>query len=135
MRVCGRHFSPELTARIKATLRAEPAMSRRALSLRFAEVGLTPPKDSNLPAVTVWAVCVRRIGYDPKVKKPIEWMLLTTVPPPDFEAASERLRWHSRRWGIEVYHRTVKSGCRIQDRRLDDTRSLEACLAVDLVVA
>ena len=37
MRVCGRHFSPELAARIEATVRAEPAMSRRALSLRVCQ--------------------------------------------------------------------------------------------------
>ncbi|MGD0227063.1 MAG: IS4 family transposase [Terriglobia bacterium] len=34
-----------------------------------------------------------------------------------------------------MYHRTIKSGCRIEDRRLEGTESLEACLAIDLVVA
>jgi len=40
-----------------------------------------------------------------------------------------------------VYHRTVKSGCRIEDRRLESANPrvradrLEACLAIDLVVA
>ena len=34
-----------------------------------------------------------------------------------------------------MYHRIIKSGCRIEDRRLDDTDSLESCLAIDLVVA
>jgi len=62
-------------------------------------------------------------------------MLLTTVKTESFEEACERLTWYSRRWGIEVYHRTVKSGCRIEDRRLDDADSLEGCLAIDLVVA
>ena len=111
-----------------------PARTAR-LEVRFAEVQLTPPKDSKLPAVTVWAVYAREVGHGREVKKPIDWMLLTTVPTTGFEAACERLKWYSRRWGIEVYHRTVKSGCRIQDRRLDDTDSLEACLAIDLVVA
>jgi len=105
------------------------------LEVHFAQVVLTPPKDSKLPPVEVWAVYAREVEHGPQVKKPIDWMLLTTVPTTDFEAACERLGWYSRRWGIEVYHRTVKSGCRIQDRRLDDTQSLEACLAIDLVVA
>jgi Transposase Tn5 dimerisation domain len=34
-----------------------------------------------------------------------------------------------------VHHRTFKSGSRIEGRRLEDTESLEACLAIDLVVA
>jgi hypothetical protein len=62
-------------------------------------------------------------------------MLLTAVKTQSFEHACERLTWYSRRWGIEVYHRTVKSGCRIQDRRLEHTDNLQACLAIDLVVA
>ncbi|MBA4419340.1 MAG: hypothetical protein C0392_15770 [Syntrophus sp. (in: bacteria)] len=36
---------------------------------------------------------------------------------------------------MEVYHRTLKSGCRIEDRRLGTAESLEACLAIDMVVA
>jgi len=38
-------------------------------------------------------------------------------------------------WGIEVYHRTLKSGCRIEDGRLGRADRLEACLAIDMVVA
>ena len=44
------------------------------------------------------------------------------------------LNWYGRRWGIEVYHRILKSGCRIEDRRLADAGSLQSCLAIDLVV-
>ncbi len=113
---------------------ARPARTAR-LEVRFAPVVLRPPKDSRLPPVRVWAVYAREGGPGAAVTDPIEWMLLTTVETHSFEQARERLAWYSRRWGIEVYHRTVKSGCRIQDRRLDDADSLEACLAIDLVVA
>jgi hypothetical protein len=114
---------------------SRPARTAR-LQIRFAQVVLRPPaKSKQLPPVSVWAVYAREVGYSPKVKEPIDWMLLTTVKTESFEQACERLTWYSRRWGIEVYHRTVKSGCRIEDRRLDDAHSLEACLAIDLVVA
>ena len=39
------------------------------------------------------------------------------------------------RWGIEVFHRTLKSGCRIKDRQLGTAERLQACLGVDMVVA
>ena len=39
------------------------------------------------------------------------------------------------RWMIEVFHRTLKSGCRIEDRQLGTVRRLENCLAIDMVVA
>jgi len=67
--------------------------------------------------------------------EPIEWMLLTTVPVTHVEQALERLRWYVQRWNIEVYHRTLKSGCRIEDRQLGGADQLESCLAIDMVVA
>jgi uncharacterized protein DUF4338/transposase-like protein/transposase Tn5 family protein len=113
---------------------SRPARTAR-LQVRFAQVVLSPPGNSKLPPLTVGAVYAREVGYRAEVKEPIDWMLLTTVKTENFQHACQRLRWYSRRWGIEVYHRTIKSGCRIEDRRLDDTDSLEACLAIDLVVA
>ena len=53
----------------------------------------------------------------------------------DFEAAVEKLRWYTLRWGIEVFHRVLKSGCQIETRRLGQADRLEACLGIDLVVA
>jgi hypothetical protein len=113
---------------------SRPARTAR-LEVRYAQVELRPLKDSPFPPVSVWAVYAREVGYSTEVKEPIDWMLLTTVKTESFKEACERLTWYSRRWGIEVYHRTMKSGCRIQDRRLDDADGLEACLAIDLVVA
>lgn len=108
---------------------------KATVQVRFAQVRLTPPKDKNLEPVSVWAVYAREVNHPPEVKKPIDWMLLSTVKTETFEQACQRLTWYSRRWGIEVYHRTLKSGCRIQDRRLDHTDNLQACLSIDLVVA
>ena len=105
------------------------------LAVRFAEVILDPPKTKNSIPILMWAVFVEEVDIDPSVKEPIEWMLLTTVPTNTFEDACERIAWYSKRWGIEVYHRTLKSGCRIEDRRLESADRLESCLAIDFVVA
>jgi hypothetical protein len=105
------------------------------LQVRFASVVLSPPAKSTLPPLQIWAVYAREVGYRSDVKDPIDWMLLTTVKTESFEDACQCLDWYGRRWGIEVYHRILKSGCRIEDRRLNDTESLEPCLAIDLVVA
>jgi hypothetical protein len=39
------------------------------------------------------------------------------------------------RWGIEVFHRILQSGCQIEDRQLDTADRLEAGLAIDAAVA
>jgi hypothetical protein len=105
------------------------------LAVRFSAVLLRVPQDKALPPVQMWAVHAQEVEYGPEVDAPVEWMLLTTVEVSRFRDACERLEWYARRWGIEVYHRTLKSGCRIEDRRLNTVDRLEACLAIDLVVA
>lgn len=114
---------------------SRPARTAK-LHVRFAKLELSPPTtNKHLSPVNVWAVYAREIGYSIEVREPIDWMILTTVETESFEEARQRLHWYSRRWGIEVYHRTIKSGCRIEDRRLHDVDSIQACLAIDLVVA
>lgn len=105
------------------------------LQLRYAQVMLKPPKHKPYEPVEVWVVYARETDYAADVKSPLEWMLLSTVEVSNFEQATQRVAWYTKRWGIEVYHRTLKSGCKIKDRRLGTAERLEACLAVDMVVA
>ncbi|MHB8165386.1 MAG: IS4 family transposase [Sulfuricella sp.] len=104
------------------------------MSARYAAVSLVAPTGHKGPAIPVWAVLAQEQDA-PVGVKPLEWMLLTTVPVTCFEQATEKLMWYARRWGIEVLHRTLKSGCRIEQRQLGQADRIEACLAIDLVVA
>lgn len=104
------------------------------LAVRWAEVQVRPPKDSGHKAVQLWAIAAQEES-PPAQGEPIEWLLLTTWPVASVEDAAEKIAWYALRWQIEVYHRTLKSGCRIENRQLGSAHSLKACLAVDLVVA
>jgi hypothetical protein len=106
------------------------------LDVRFAQVELKPPKRlKGSGPIRAWAVYAREQSEHAVDGNPIEWMLLTTVQVTTFQHAQQRVQWYARRWGIEVYHRTLKSGCRIQDRQLGTAAGLDACLGVDMVVA
>lgn len=106
-----------------------------SLEVRFSRVELTPPKGKrHLKELTVWAVLAEEAGA-PEGITPLKWMLLTTHPVNSFETAAEMLKWYCLRWGIEVYHRTLKSGCKIEQRQLGSADRLEACLAIDMVIA
>ncbi len=105
------------------------------LEVRHAQVTLKPPMNKDHPPITVWMVYAKEVDWPPSVGSPLEWMLLTTVETSSLEQACERLAWYAKRWGIEVYHRTLKSGCRIEDRQLETAESLQSCLALDMVVA
>jgi hypothetical protein len=105
------------------------------LEIRFAPVELRAPKrNPSLGTLSLWAVYVTEVN-PPSPKEAIEWMLLTTLEVNSFEQATEKIDWYNKRWGIEEYHRTLKSGCRIENRQLGDRTVWQNCLAIDLVVA
>jgi hypothetical protein len=105
------------------------------LEVRFARLTLkAPQRKQELGELGVWAVSARE-QRPLEAIEPIEWMLLTTCEVDSFEQAIEVLAWYTRRWGIEVYHRTLKSGCKIEERQLGAADRIEACLAIDMVVA
>jgi len=107
------------------------------LTVATAPVTLQPPRrraKERLPAVDVWAVwAVEEAPADGG--EPIVWLLLTTVPVTTWQEALERLAWYACRWGIEVWHKVLKSGCQIEARQLGTAARLERCLALYAVIA
>jgi hypothetical protein len=123
----------------KRELLVPPSEKRAArvacLAVRALPVTLRAPKRKpELPTVQVWAVMAREEAVPAGVEG-LEWLLLTTVAVEHAQDAYERLEWYARRWGIEVYHRILKSGCRVEARQLEHARRLLNCLALDMVVA
>ena len=107
------------------------------VTVRWQAVALEPPKKRSaekLPQVAIWAILTREED-PPKGVEPIEWMLLTTLPVETAEAAMLYLQWYSCRWGVEVWHKVLKSGCQIEERQLQTADRLIRCLAVFSVVA
>jgi Transposase Tn5 dimerisation domain len=118
--------------------RRGPQPAREAtLALRFCPVTLRPPqhrKAEGLPVVTLWAVQVCEVT-PPAEAEPIEWLLLTTVAVETVDAAIERVQWYSCRWGIEVWHRILKSGCHLEARQFQKAARLHRALALYSVLA
>jgi hypothetical protein len=106
------------------------------MTVRSAAVALKPPArvGRKLPPVTVNAVWIREEAA-PVGIKPIEWLLLTSLPVDSFEAASRVVDYYGCRWPIEIFFRIYKSGCRIEKIQLGDDDSLFPCLSVYLIVA
>jgi hypothetical protein len=111
------------------------AARQAQLEIRFAEVTLKPPHSKALyGSLRLWAVLAQEVNA-PLGIEPLEWMLLTTCRVETFNDALEKLNWYTKRWCIEIYHRTLKSGCKIEERQLGAAIRIEACLAIDMVVA
>ena len=116
---------------------AKPARATRTVKLevRFAALTLRAPDGKRrLGKLPLHAVYAREVD-PPDPDDALEWMLLSTLPVTNFEQACEKLDWYTTRWMIEVFHRTLKSGCRIEQRQHHNATTLENCLAVDMVIA
>lgn len=88
----------------------------------------------SLPEVTVNAVLVEETNA-PEGQIPIQWILLTTLPIDTVERVQLIVHYYTIRWQIEVYFRTLKSGCRIEERYFERIDRLLNCLAVYSIVA
>jgi hypothetical protein len=112
--------------------------ARRAkVQLRWDKVTIRAPKTPqtrHMPPVELWALLLTEID-PPKDAKPLRWVLLTTVPIESRKQALRCLRWYSRRWRIEEWHRVLKSGCRIEDHQHQSAAKLALAIAIDAVMA
>lgn len=134
---CVRQEPAAVTLEVQVPRRGKQPARVAHLDLRFREVRISKPKDrrGKQRSVRVWAIAAtERRAADDEIK-PIEWLLLTTLPVTSADSAAEKVRWYVQRWLIEVYFRTVKSGCGIEDRQSKTADSLIAALAIDSVVA
>jgi len=110
---------------------------KAALGIRYCQVRLRPPKrryQEELPVISLWAVLARE-EVPPSGEEAIEWLLLTTVAVNSFADCCERMQWYTCRWVIEMYHKVLKSGCRVEERQFADLDNLKRYLALDAVVA
>ena len=107
------------------------------LTIRFAEVKLKSParrSKKKATVICVWAVLAEEKNPPPDVE-PICWLLVTTLAVTTLEQAIEKIRWYLIRWQIELFHKVLKSGCRVEDRQLDTVEKLIRCLMVDAIIA
>jgi hypothetical protein len=125
------------TVTIHIGARAGQVAREATLKIRWKQVTLRPPNSrekEKLPNITVWAVWAVETSPPPGVEA-VEWLLLTSVPLTSTDEALELLAWYAARWGIEVWHKVLKSGCRIEEKQLESADRLKRCLALYSVIA
>ena len=113
-------------------LKTQPA----ELTVRFQPVELAVPRDKVKYAkiqetVRAWLIEVTGVVAG----KPVLWRLLSTSEVNDIDQARQCVRWYCARWQIEVFHRILKTGCRVEQRQLRTMDRLRPMIALDMVVA
>lgn len=117
----------------------EKRKARQAtVSVRFGTLTLRPPwrpQQKKLPPVRLTAILVQEEHPPADLQEPIEWLLLTNTIVTDFHQAVQVIEWYCCRWQIEVFHKIIKSGCRVEDCRLQTAARLQNYIALMCVVA
>lgn len=114
----------------------QPARTAQ-VEIRWASVTIQAPAvgaKKGWPALTLQAIWVHE-PQPPAGIEPLSWMLLTDWPSFTTAQAWEKVEWYARRWGIEEWHRTLKSVCKVEQREFKTASHLERVLAFDLILA
>lgn len=114
--------------------RGEPRQA--TLEIKYRKVRVLPPlrKQKHLPALTL--TVIHAVERDtPKGSKTIDWKLVTDLSVGSRAEAIEKLQWYAMRWKIEVYHKILKSACKIEDSKLRTADRLVNLIAVFCVLS
>lgn len=71
----------------------------------------------------------------PQGTDPLEWFLFTDEPCQTSEECQRVVRIYTYRWKIEEFHMGLKTGCRMEERQLQERQRLEALLGLFDVIA
>jgi hypothetical protein len=107
------------------------------VQLRWGKVTISAPQTAQtrqMAAIELYALLLTEVD-PPQGAKPLRWVLLTTVPIDSLKQALRCLRWYTRRWRIEEWHRVLKSGCRIEAHQHQSAAKLARAIAIDTVIA
>lgn len=107
------------------------------MTLRTAAVTLQRPRQrvNSMPASLPVNVLLVREERPPRGQKPLEWRLMTTEPIASAKDVERIVKWYSRRWLIEVFHKAWKSGAGVERLRMQSAGNIERMAVVLAFVA
>jgi len=132
-----------LAGRITVHVPRDSHTNRKArnaeVEIKFGKCKMTKPANlvtnKNLPdSIEVYVVSAVETA-PPEGQERIFWQLVTNVPTNDFEDAVTRIQWYTQRWKIEIFHRTLKSGCKVEKLQAETADKLKKLIAIYSIIA
>jgi hypothetical protein len=104
--------------------------------IRTARVTIAPPKGSSdeFKPIEITAVLCTEID-PPKNETPLEWLLFTSLNLNETITAKKIVEFYLCRWLIEIFFKTLKSGCKIEDLQFESYDRLVNCISLYSIVA
>lgn len=129
----------ERTPKVKEEKKTSRKCARKArtaeVEVRACRATICCPRNGpRRPSLAYNVVLVEECSPPPD-EAAIQWMLITSLPIDTLEDVQKAIQFYCQRWQIEIYFRTLKSGCRIQERYFETLDRWENSLAIYMVIA
>lgn len=123
------------TLQIELPMTWKRAARKACLEVRALVVTVKPPHARTyLQPVTINVVLVEEIG-GPGDGTDVSWQLLTSLPIHTVELVLLIVEYYRKRWLVEIYFKILKSGCQVEELRLETTARLKNALALYEIIA
>jgi Transposase DNA-binding/Transposase Tn5 dimerisation domain len=122
--------------KVQVAKRPDQAARTALVAVRYTSLTLRPPKHlrTQMHPLSLYGLLVQEVEPPAEIE-PLCWLLLTTVPVCCFDDAVERIGWYCQRWQIEILHKILKSGCRIEHAQLASKQRLMPMIALFSIIA
>ena len=126
-----------------ASLKQHPSQTDRdareiEVTVHASKVALNDPRRGQAKRKTkglvVNVVLVNEID-PPSGVQAVQWMLITSLPIRSHQQIRTVIDYYQTRWVIELYFKTLKSGCKIESRRFEHIDRYLPALALYMIIA
>ena len=106
------------------------------LIVRWSSLRIRPPRSrsAGLPPLCLQFVLAEE-NHPPPDEAGIRWLLATTLPVETLADAAKCVQYYARRWLIEQFHYTLKSGCLVERRRFESVENIYRAVACFSIAA
>ena len=131
--------SGEMTVHVPADSHTKREERDAQLQIRYGKVTVLRPRDVKslnklAETVTIQVISAHEINVPDGVEG-ISWRLVTNLDVQDVETAREYIGWYARRWMIEMFHYTLKSGCTVEKLQYDSADKLMKLIMMYSIIA
>jgi len=106
------------------------------LSIHQKTLKIKPPKNLDRKGAELIVNVVEAYEHHaPKGCECLRWVLLTNEPTNTFEESVEVVMLYTRRWKIEEFHKSLKTGCGLEKRQFKSRKTLETFLGLASIIS
>jgi len=128
----------EAMGKITVAVPSRPGQKKREalVTLRCKQLTIRPPVALGRRGEEVMLNVLEAYEHHaPKGSTPLHWVLLTSEPIETAEQCVGVVNLYKYRWRIEEFHKSLKTGCRIEERQLKTRKKLEAVLGLFSIIS